>query len=144
MRSLFLTAILACVAGGAGASAGSGNPQQALLDADLAFAADFAAGGAPAWAGWFASDGLQLPAKGRVVGRDAILEHMTPLAESGNRLRWKPDIAMLGSGGDLGYTVGTWQLVTPAGEVAATGNYVTIWTLTPEGWRVAVDIGNNN
>ena len=29
----------------------------------------------------------------------------------------------------------------PDGPVTATGRYLTVWTLTPEGWRVAVDTG---
>ena len=147
MRTLFLTAIIACVAGGPGpasASSGARDPAQALIDADLAFAADNATGGAKAWAAWFAPDGVQLPSSGRVVGQDAIRKHMTPLDKSGNRLQWKPDIAVMGSWGDLGYTVGTWQLVNPADEVVGTGNYVSIWTLTDAGWRVAVDIGNQD
>jgi hypothetical protein len=52
---------------------------------------------------------------------------------------------VVGSGADLGYTLGTWQMKDAAGTVVGTGNYVTIWRKTEgEGWRVAVDIGNED
>lgn len=140
-------AVMLAAAGAISAGEGSdaSAARQALLDADVSFAADVANGGADAWAAWFARDGIQLPSHGLVEGREAIAAHMRPLFESGGRLDWRPTTAVAAASGELGYTLGAWTLSDGDGNVVGTGRYVTIWTLTAEeGWRVAVDIGNTD
>ncbi len=119
--------------------------QEELFAADRAFAAEVAKGGAAAWASWFARTGTQFPSAGRLEGREAIEAHMQGLFDGGNQLHWDPVTAVAAASGDLGYTLGRWKFSNPEGVVAATGNYVSIWTRTAdEGWRVAVDIGNSD
>jgi len=135
--------------------ASSGGPdleaeRQALLAADRDFALETSLRGGDGWADWFAPDGVMYPPTGRVDGQEAIRKMMLPaFTPDGPRLVWEPMEAVVGSGGDLGYTLGRWQQVVTAEdgtkEIAATGNYVSIWKKVPEvGWRVAVDIGNRD
>jgi len=90
------------------------------------------------------------PPTGRVDGQEAIRKVMLPaFTPGGPRLVWEPMEAVVGAGGDLGYTIGRWQQLVPGADgtetVGSTGNYVTIWKKVPElGWRVAVDIGNSD
>ena len=117
--------------------------RQALLEADALFLAAADERGADGWADFFLSDGVQFPGSGRTDGREAIRALMGPMFAPGEpRLVWTPTDAHVGSGGDLGYTLGQWQTV--AGDtVVHEGNYVTIWRKDDDGtWRVAVDIGN--
>lgn len=122
----------------------------ALIQADKDFAAETARRGADGWADYFTEDGVLLPRAGRVDGREAIRERMRPVFTPENpRLTWEPTDAVVGSGGDLGYTLGRWATVTtlPDGRdsTLATGRYLSVWRKVPEeGWRVAVDIGNDD
>jgi ketosteroid isomerase-like protein len=143
-----LAAVVAALCGGCGPDLGV--ERAALLQADSAFAVATAARGADGWADFFLSEGVQFPSSGRVDGRDAIRATMAPfLAEGQPRLLWAPTEAQVGSGGDLGYTLGRWQSVhtSAAGidSVLREGNYVTVWRKARDGtWRVAVDIGNTD
>jgi len=122
----------------------------ALMQADRDFAVETAARGADGWADYFTEDGVMIPDQGLVEGREAIRELMNPVFLPDNpRLTWEPASAVVGSGGDLGYTVGRWEsvitLANGSDSTIATGNYVSIWRKVPgEGWRVALDIGNND
>ena len=121
--------------------------RQTLLDLDVAFMQDVAAGGAEAWTSYFAEDGRMFAADGWVVGREAILEHMTAVfSDSTLALRWKPDLADVSMIGDMGYTIGTYRLSTGSGATRSdvvVGTYLTIWRKEADGtWKVAVDIGN--
>jgi ketosteroid isomerase-like protein len=123
--------------------------REALLQADRDFDMDTAERGGDGWADAFREDGVMYPKKGKVEGREAIRELMTPVFEGEVKLRWEPVYAEVGSGGDLGYTLGKWKQIarTEAGEdtVLSTGNYVSIWRKVPgEGWKVAVDLGNDD
>ena len=161
MRSTMLPARLRTVTGlglvSAALGCGSGGEtvdleaeREALLAADRAFAAETAERGGDGWADWFAEDGFMYPPAGRIEGREAIRERMRPAFAPGRpRLVWDPDQAVVGSGGDIGYTLGRWESVgqgeAGADTVLARGNYVSIWRKIPgEGWRVAVDIGNRD
>ena len=123
--------------------------RKALLQADRDFDLDTAERGGDGWADAFREDGVMYPKKGMVEGREAIREFMTPAFAGELKLRWEPVYAEVGSGGDLGYTLGKWKQVahTEAGEdtVLSTGNYVSVWRKVPgEGWKVAVDLGNDD
>jgi hypothetical protein len=113
-----------------------------MMEADRRFAAavDAAVGAerARVWASWFAADGRQI-LPGRVVtGRADIAALMEgAFADPDFHLRWAPDQA-----GDH-WTSGryTSERPGPGGPVRTAGRYLTVWTLTGEGWRVAVDTG---
>ena len=122
----------------------------ALIQADRDFASETAARGADGWVDYFTEDAVMFPDAGIVEGREAIRELMKPVFTPENpRLTWEPTSAVVGSGGDLGYTLGRWARVAtlPDGSdsTLSTGNYLTIWKKVPgTGWRVAVDIGNDD
>jgi ketosteroid isomerase-like protein len=124
--------------------------KEALLQADRDFAAETARRGAEGWADFFTEDGVMFLQKGYVEGREAIRKRMQPVFEDSTfRLLWEPTAAVVGSGGDVGYTLGRWrQVLARAGQpdsTLATGNYVSIWRkVRGAGWRVAVDIGNSD
>ena len=120
--------------------------RQELLQAERSFAAASARNGVEAWVAAFDSSGAEITSGGVIRGAAAIRAHMTPqLADTAVLLSWAPDTADASSSGDLGYTVGRWQLTPRArpDSVLAHGNYVTIWKRQANGeWKAVVDIGN--
>lgn len=122
----------------------------ALFQADSLFAYETAERGADGWAAHFLADGVMYPSSGRIDGRGQIREFMAPaLTPGGPSLEWAPTDAVVGAGGDLGYTLGDWvsRVATAEGgdSTVASGHYVTIWRRDSLGvWRVAVDIGNTD
>ena len=122
----------------------------ALFRADSLFAYETAERGADGWAAHFLADGMMYPSSGRIDGQEQIREFMAPaLTPDGPSLEWTPTDAVVGAGGDMGYTLGRWvsRVTTPEGSdsTVASGHYVTIWRRDSLGvWRVAVDIGNTD
>ena len=117
-----------------------------LMEADRVFAAETQRLGGEGWVDAFAEDGVMLIAGGEVRGHEAIREIMAPaLADSGFSLTWEPRFADVGSGGDLGYTIGRYvrQIVSAEGDtVRAEGQYTTVWKRGEDGvWRVVLDLG---
>jgi ketosteroid isomerase-like protein len=133
---------------GAGSSATDPTDAAAvLLKADADFDLAVAAKGVDAWVAAFAADGIMFRAGEIVRGRAAIRELMAPtFSTPGFSLRWRPVHADIAGSGDLGYTYGSYESVSPgsAGEpVKRTGMYVTIWKKQVDGsWKVAVDLGS--
>ena len=114
---------------------------EALEQADLAFAADVASGGADAWAAWFDAEGAQWSDE-PVVGRDAVRALMAPVfARPGFRLEWKPTSSGLSPAGDVGYTIGN-GVGTAPGRPPFHTVYATIWRRQADGtWKVLYDVG---
>jgi ketosteroid isomerase-like protein len=124
--------------------------RRALLEADSLFLVAVEQRGADGWADFFLAEGVQFPGSGRADGRDEIRALMGEAFAPGRpRLVWAPTEAVVGSGADLGYTLGRWQSIgtdrAGSDTLLGEGHYVTIWRRTPDGtWRVAVDIGNTD
>jgi ketosteroid isomerase-like protein len=119
-----------------------------LMEADRTFARETAARGADGWVEAFAPDGMMFRNARPLVGHDAIRQAMQPAFESERfTLTWEPLGGEISSAGDLGYTWGEWESRTTGEGDAVTvssGTYVTIWRRSPAGgWRVALDIGND-
>ena len=117
-----------------------------LMEADRLFAEETARTGVEGWVAAFAEDGMMLISGGEVRGREAIGEIMAPGFENpGFSLTWEPQFADVGSGGDLGYTVGRYvrQLVSAEGDtLTSEGAYTTVWKRGEDGvWRVVLDLG---
>lgn len=117
-----------------------------LMAADRQFAAETARLGVDGWVAAFAEDGAMLLPGDEARGHDAIRELMTPVfANPDFRLTWEPRFADVGSGGDLGYTIGRWvrETVNADGDaVRAEGQYTTIWKRGEDGvWRAVLDLG---
>ncbi len=109
-----------------------------LAELDRAFAADVAAHGGGVWSSHFADDGAEWTDH-RVPHDelDAMMSEVTAVAT----LTWSP--AITGRHGDIGFTIGGYQL-TPKAGAGQHGSYCTIWRRGKDGqWRIAFDIGSN-
>jgi ketosteroid isomerase-like protein len=84
-------------------------------------------------------------AEGR--GRDAVRKAWAPFfAANGPALRWTPTRAESLVGGDVGYTIGTWERHTKddrGNDVVRPGQYLTVWRKQKDGaWRAEFDTGS--
>jgi ketosteroid isomerase-like protein len=80
-------------------------------------------------------------------GREAVGKAWAPFfAADGPRLTWAPTKAESLVGGDVGYTVGTWERRTKGadGGVKVThGQYLTVWEKQKDGtWQATFDTGS--
>ena len=102
-----------------------------LMQADRVFARETARTGVEGWVAAFAEDGVMLVPGGEVRGHAAIREAMTQaFANPDFHFTWEPRFADVGSGGDLGYTVGRYirQIVSADGDTTrADGQYTPVW-----------------
>lgn len=122
--------------------------EKELIEADLAFGRVSAARGLDGWLSFFADDAAIFPTSGPIVeGIAAIRDHYRKIGFTPEGLTWTPTRAAASSGGDLGYTFGTWEWHGKAAdgtEQHARGKYTTIWRRDRAGsWKVVVDIGNS-
>lgn len=120
-----------------------------LIEADRAFARATAERGVDGWTEWFDAEGTMIRGTGEIVGRSDIRAAMAPLlSDSTIRFRWTPTRAVVSESGDLGFTLGPYEVVAadPApGEeaVRSRGMYLTVWRRQADGsWRVVTDIGS--
>ena len=97
----------------------------------------------------FVADGGQLMPFGAPLAQgDAIRttwEGLTSLPGFG--LRWQATSAEVAASGDIGYTIGSFELITEQDGTAmlTEGKYVTIWSKQADGsWKVQVDCFNAN
>jgi ketosteroid isomerase-like protein len=121
---------------------GEGQPAAELEAADRQFDAEVAVGGAKAWAGWFADDGVQWWETQEIRGPQAILAEMTPVLESTD-IRWQPTVSRMLADG-FGVTAGTAIFTSRDGSARRTGVYVTLWRKGPQGWRIVLDTGRTD
>ena len=82
-----------------------------------------------------------------IRGRDAVARAWAPFFRvDGPRLAWTPTKAEVLVGGDVGYTVGTWECrpAPGSGQTKITrGNYMTVWLKQDDGsWKVVFDTGS--
>ena len=148
-RFLTITAVLLFICGMAQANSpkkASGGTD-ALLKADSDFAAATAEKGLEGFGSFLADDAATLrPDKPVISGKEAFLASWTSLLNNhALSITWKPMTASISSSGDLGFTVGSYE-ITKAGEkskqIVATGKYVTIWRKQRDGsWKVLFDTG---
>lgn len=90
-----------------------------------------------------ADDGL-LFRPGPVRGKDVLSARPNPPV----KLLWRPSHADVSAAGDLGWTMGPWQLYppnAPADAPPATGYFVTVWKKQADGhYRFLLDHGTAN
>lgn len=121
-----------------------------LRQADSAFAHAVAAEDLEATMAFYADDAALLTANApTTTGRDAIRKAFIDLfASAGFSLDWALTGADVSKSGDLGYTVGTYQMTVPGPKgqlLSDKGKYVTVWKKQADGsWKVVIDIGNSN
>ena len=118
----------------------------AILAADEAWSET--AGDLDAFVEFFAVDARFLPPDApQANGHDEIRESLSALgALPGFSLGWSANFADVSSSGDLGYSVGTFEMTIdgPDGRPATrTGTYTTVWKKQNDGqWKVISDVPN--
>ena len=77
-----------------------------------------------------------------IVGKDTMQKRFASRPDTSYTLTWKPLFADVAASGDLGYTYGTWLLVTTKND-SSEGTYCTIWKPQANGeWKYVLDTGN--
>ncbi|MFQ5739918.1 MAG: YybH family protein [Acidobacteriota bacterium] len=120
--------------------------RRAILEADAQWAKT--PPDAKAFTSFFAEEGRLLSTEGRMVtGRAEVEKAATEeFSTPGFSLTWKATLAEVAGSGDVGYSIGTFQLTAngPDGNpVTRTGKYTSIWQKSPEGqWKVLLDAPN--
>jgi uncharacterized protein (TIGR02246 family) len=124
--------------------------EAALRDADANWSKAAAAKNAEGFASFFVPDGVLLPPNGAPVsGREAIAKWAGEMtAAPGFAVSWEPTKAEAARSGDLGYTMGTYELTVNDAKgkpVTDRGKYVSVWKKQADGsWKVAADIFNSD
>ncbi len=123
--------------------------RSALMDADRAWAEAYAASDDPAgtFVGQMVDNAVLLPPDAPLAeGKEAIRAVIEMLeALPGFTVTWSPVVADVGSGGDLGYTRGTYRITMDGadGPVTIDGKYLTVWKKQADGrWLVTADMFN--
>ena len=124
--------------------------EDALLEADREFARVTAEKGLEGFASMLAED-LWMLLDGRPVikGKAGAVEAWRPLLSDPNTsISWEPVLAVLAESGELGYTVGNYEIRGTDAEgkrFVQRGKYVTIWRKQAGGaWKVVLDGGNTD
>jgi ketosteroid isomerase-like protein len=120
----------------------------ALLKADAEFSKVAAERGLEGFLSFVAEDATFFSGGARMLeGKEAIGPAWAPLLTTpGLAIRWEPTRAEVSQAGDLGYTIGRFEITRSNEEskdVVQRGIYVTIWRKQADGsWKAVVDIGN--
>ena len=139
MQRLLGWVLVVGLASGCGGMANVTEEQNTLLRLDREWSA--AATDPDRFTSYFAADANAYPPGMPLVSGTGPIRKMMGemMAAPGFSLKWTATNAVVGSGGDVGYTTGTYSS-TMAG-VAETGKYVTIWKKQADGqWKVKEDI----
>ena len=79
-----------------------------------------------------------------IVGLESVAQYLQSGSDSSYTLTWEPISAHIAQSGELGYTYGTWLLISKKTEQESRGTYVTIWKQNANGdWRFVLDSGNS-
>lgn len=117
-----------------------------LIEADREFTQLMQTAGPGAWLQAFGSDGMMISEGAVHAGQEGIRRAVLPLfADPVFEIHRVPGFAAVSSTGDLGYTIGTYDMTTSGddGPVTRNGTYLTVWRRQPNGsWKVEADIGN--
>jgi len=121
--------------------------KKALIQAEADFEAARAQKGMEGWLSFFSEDtAVIIPGKPITFNKADMREQLTNTWNPGVTLKWQPVKADVSASGDLGYTVGTWQLTGKSRKgdpVSMTGKYMTVWKKQTDGsWKVVADMGN--
>jgi hypothetical protein len=116
------------------------DPMTALAEAERAFARETAKVGIRAgFLAWFARDAIGFrPSLGNAW--DQLNARPAPPNPTATLLEWEPRVGDVAASGELGWLTGPSTFTAPDGSKRY-GNYLSIWTRRPEGWRVFIDVG---
>lgn len=123
--------------------------RSALMDADRAWAEAYAASDDPAgtFVAQMVDDAVLLPPDAPLAQGTEAIRNVIDMLEGlpGFNVTWGPVAADVGSGGDLGYTRGTYRITMdgPDGPISIDGKYITVWEKQADGrWLVTADMFN--
>jgi len=74
-------------------------------------------------------------------GGEAIFKLMGGGQPQRVKVEWTPKQAWGAASGDMAVTIGDWKRTWLDGSRVMTGNYVTVWRKTKDGWKGLIDIG---
>lgn len=143
---LVATLFLGCDSNDPDADVDSQADEAALLEADKSFSAAAAAGDIQKVMSVWTDDAINyFPGAPPAIGKAAIGELIqNNRSIPGFSLSWEPKTSRVPTGGELGYTSGTFRLTVgdPEGNlVTKNGHYVSIWVRQADGsWKVALEM----
>jgi ketosteroid isomerase-like protein len=118
--------------------------RRALMEVDAAFFASHE--DVDEFLTFMADDATFMPADAPLARGDAIRATWEQLlALPGFDLEWSASSAHVAEAGDMGYTIGTYELTVEreGAAVVTAGKYVTLWRKQDDGsWKVVVDCFN--
>lgn len=123
------------------------DPRAAIWEADRAFARAAAERGVEGFKSFLEENaGTLRPDQPIIRGREPHADLWRALLEDPlRRITWEPEFAEASAAGDMGFTVGRYEITeeTATGRVLiGSGHYVTIWRKQRDGsWKVAFDSG---
>jgi len=119
--------------------------RNALLEADRAWADAAASGDVERIASFWTEDAVDyFPGAPVAAGKSNILELVKRnRSQEGFALSWEPTEGVVARSGELGYTVGRFQLSMAdidGSPMMRTGHYLCIWKRQPDGsWKCSVE-----
>jgi len=117
------------------------------MQADRAFARATAERRLEGFASFLAREVISIRPNAAVINGEKVLADRWAnlLNDPAMSITWKPLQAVISEAGDMGFTVGSYEVTKANGQgrtVAGTGKYVTIWSKQPDGaWKVVFDSG---
>ncbi len=124
--------------------------EAALRDLDAQWSKATGTNSAEQFVSYFADDASLLPPNvATLTGKEAIQKWATELmAMPGMAVSWQPTKAEASRGGDLGFTLGTYEMTLNDAKgkpMKDHGKYLTVWKKQADGsWKVAVDTFNSD
>jgi ketosteroid isomerase-like protein len=124
--------------------------ESAVREADAAWSKAAAAKDVEAYVGFLAEDALELPPNAPMLtGKESMRKGLSEeMANPGFVLSWQVNKAEASRGGDLAYSIGTYQSTMNDAKgkpVTDRGKYVTVWKKQADGtWKVVADIYNSD
>jgi ketosteroid isomerase-like protein len=120
--------------------------RRAILKADEDFARAAAERGVEGFASFVAEDFQSIRANSGLIDKSQFVAGWTPLlTDPARKISWKPLTATVAGCGDLGYTVGAYEIRKvddPAKPIVGSGKYVSIWRQQRDGaWKLILDTG---
>lgn len=144
---LVALALAALASAGCSRAPEAEDPRAAMMEADRAFARAAAERGAEGFKSFLEENaGTIRPDQPVIRGREPHAELWRALLEDPlRRVAWGPEVAEVSAAGDMGFTVGRYEITeeTATGRViVGSGHYLTIWRKQRDGsWKVAFDSG---
>ena len=124
--------------------------EAAIRQADTAFSSAAQSKNVDAFLAFYAGDAaVMAPNEAMITGRDNARKLITDMmAMPGFSISWQVTKADVARSGDLGYTIGTYEMTMtgPDGKpMSDRGKYATVWRKQTDGsWKAVVDTFNTN